>query len=144
MGLDIHVQLLCGYRVPLNIAFDSNLIDPDILNSDDYQLISDENYRDKLIEKWVTSDMLKHILQDKEWNLFILTSSQTDANPEESYLYLYNIIQQLFYERAPDYACGEVDIRYKKMNGTDQVFNIELNGGTEWVYKMHWVLDSSW
>lgn len=144
MGLDIHVQLFCGYRIPLSVAFDSNLIDPEILNTDDYQLISDEEYRDEIIEKWVKSDMLKHILKDTEWNLFILTSSQTDANPEESDLYLYNLREQLFYDRAPDYTCGEVDIQYDKMNGTQQVFNISLNGGEEWDYKMHWVLESSW
>ena len=45
MGFDINVYLLDGYKIPLNVAFEYNLLDPAILEGDDWQCLDDPDCR---------------------------------------------------------------------------------------------------
>ena len=147
MGRNTEVALFYGFRIPLNLAFESKLLKSDIVDSYDYQLISWNEKRDEVITKYVISPILKNILKDKQWNLYILTSSQDDCDPNTSYLFLYNKRQELTSE-SPDYETGIIDATLN--NGNDIVDRLtkiplqQLQMPFSWDYHGHWVVETSW
>lgn len=146
MGLDVDVHLLHGFKIPLSIAFDSELINRCIVDGDDYQLIHDPESRDELIDTHVISRALKKILNTKRWNIYILTSSQDKCNPETSYFYLFDNRQTLFCGNAyssPDYATGKIEIPSPQDETVISLDKVPLTDG-EWEYNVHWIVESSW
>ena len=137
MGSDVEVYLLHGFKLPLSVAFKSKLIDPNILNSDDYQLIGEDELRNCIIDKYVVNDALKNILKDK-WNIYILTSSQDDPDIDKSYFFLYDKRQELFYGSSPDYETGEVI--FANSPEISELSEILLSDA-EWTYNIHWVVE---
>lgn len=152
MGYDVNFYLLNGIKIPLDIAFEYKLIDSDILESDDYQLIDDPEYRDEIIERQVISNLLKKFLLDnKEWNLYILTSSQYDADVSKSYLFLYDKKTICCQGRAPNYATDVIEptLEWSAENLFEehylhQLTKISMPETFEWRCKLHWVVESSW
>jgi hypothetical protein len=134
---DINVQILHGYKLKLSVAFESKLLDPDILTDDWYQLIRYEEYRDECIEKYVISDDLTEMLKDKKWNIYILTSSQEDCDPDTSYCFIFNKEQELFNGNAPDYETGTVEL-FQEQPTND---NDSMEGQK---YDIHWIVESSY
>lgn len=131
MGHDIEVCLIHGYKICLA---NQNFLDTSILEGDDYQLIHEPDCRDELIETYVIHDMLKDFLQcNPEWNIYVLTSSQEDPDLENSWFFVYDKRQQLFYGRAPDYETGLVEMQFQERT---PLLGVE--------YKHHWIVEGSW
>jgi hypothetical protein len=59
MGFDINVHLIYGYKLPLSIVIDYGILSPDIFEDDNDQLISDPDYRDKIIEQCVSNRIVE-------------------------------------------------------------------------------------
>lgn len=140
---DLNAQILHGFRLPLSVAFDADLLDPSIVLSDDYQLINEETERDGVIDRNVKSDVIKDLLNNG-WNIYILTSSQDEADPDTSYFFLYNHSQEMFCGEAPDYETGEINTNKLGINyETIQTLNnLGLDG--PWEYKSYWLIESSY
>ena len=134
MGFDLEVYLLYGYKLSLAEAF--TLIKPGILDEDDWQVMGDSNYRDEIIERYVTSPDLKAILNGEGgWNIRILTSTQEECDPDNSYFFLYNKREELYSGGCPDYETGEIPS------------SNELEGALflqKWKYSAHWIVEGSW
>ena len=147
MGFDISVKLIYGYKIVMSKVFELNLISPSIMDEDDWQLISEPETKNEIIDTHVTSETLKMILESGEWNIYILTSTQEDSKPDQSYVFLYNKHENLVSSGAPDYVTGLVDTQYNA-NNLDEIerrlkekhpqLSNELN------YNIHWVVESSW
>ena len=135
---DLEIQILHGYKLKLSVAFEYKLLDPEILSSDDYQEISFEEHRDEIIEKWVISDNLIEILKDKKWNIYILTSSQEDSDPDTSYFFLFNKKQELCSGQVNDYETGPVEIWIDENDQLPPLIKKE-----EWNFDIHWIIESS-
>jgi hypothetical protein len=152
MGFDINVYLLEGIKIPLDIAFEYKLLDPAILESDDYQIIDDPDCRNEIIERHVISESLKTFLLGYEnWNLYILTSSQNDCNISKSYLFLYTQKRVCCQGRAPDYATDVIEPTLEwsahnlyKEHYLHALTNVSMPETFEWRCKLHWVVESSW
>ena len=147
MGFDIHIHLFGGFKIPLSEAFDSNLLSPKIMDEDDYQLITEDEYKNELINTHVLSEDLRNILLDEQssWNIYIVTSSQEDFDYDKSYLILYNCHQDLINGKIPDYQVGSViDIGCDRdtMDIWEKITRIR--NSLKWEYKMHWVVESSY
>src|SRR3990167_4392273 len=89
MGTDVCVQVFHGYKMKLSTAFELGIISASILDGDDWQLLSEEEYRDEMIKTHVTSRALFNLLTDSKWNLYILAPQENDYDPGKSYLFLY-------------------------------------------------------
>lgn len=154
MGIDINVYLLEGYRIPLSVAFEYNLLDRNIVESDDYQLIHVPEYRNEIIRNSVTSDVLREFLlnnQDMNWNIRIVTSSQKDCKPNKSYMYLYDTIYQCYEGTVPDYKCGTIDhCRFGAIENTPPdhylriLLEIKMPDNFKWQPELHWVVEGYW
>lgn len=148
MGIDVTAQLIYGFKILLSKAFELNLINPGIMDEDDWQLISDEDNRDEIIETHVKSETLKIILQSGRWNILILTSTQEDSNPSESYLFIYDKKNDLVRGGQPDYVTGVVDIQYY-LNSIEH-HDIEKRLKEKYPqledvkYNIHWIVETSW
>lgn len=150
MGFDIHVHLFGGFKIPLSNAFDSNILSPNIMDEDGYQLITEDEYKNELINTHVLSEDLRNILldEDNSWNIYIITSSQYDFDFEQSYFILCDSHQDLVNGRIPDYKVGSVtDVAHVCDGFLGEIWNkirqIPLKD-IEWEYKMHWVVESSY
>ncbi len=145
MGTDIKVYLLQGFKLPLSVAFKLKLLDPEILNSDDYQYLSYNYTEKKIVDKHVISPILKEILKDK-WQISILTSSQDDSDPDTSYLFLFNWSQEIHSGRFPDYKTGKVN---KPFHGSEIIAKCKsdlnkISATYLWNYDLHWVVEGSY
>ena len=70
------------------------------------------------------------------WDIYILTSSQTDSDPELSYFFLYNK-QQVLLDQVNDYETGIVEpLSNQALNCLPEV---EKHG-----YHIHWVAEYSY
>ncbi len=139
MGFDIDTYLLYGFKIPLSVAFKSNLLDPNVVNSDDYQLMDEE----EVINRNILSPIIKEILKNDKWNVYILTSSQDDANPETSYFFLYDK-KDLLYSETTDYGTEEIENPNEDEEVTKLLNNKISTPDNSWVYKLHYVIESSW
>ena len=148
MGFDIKVHLLIGFKLQLNIAFESKLIKPEIVDGDEYQMIGEPECRDEIIEDYIISNRLKEFLKNKQWNIYILTSSQEDSDPEKSYFYIYNYQQVIQSGAAPDYKTGELDefCCQGEYESAVQFLGeeVQLSGDYDWDYQNHWIVESSY
>ena len=157
MGFDINVFLLSGFKIPLNIAFDYNLLDRSVLDGDDWQLMDDPDCRTEVIERNVTNDTLKRFLLDHHdmgWNLYILTSTQYDFDIPNSYLFLYNEKTVCAQGSPPDYSTGVIDrvIRIEDLKFYEllphhylcKLLKITMPETFKWRSDLHWVVESSW
>ena len=140
MGSDTTIELFYGFKIPLLIVFDSELLDSEILNVDDYQLISFEEYKDEIVNKYITNPILKNIL--KNWNCYILTSSQDEPNIDESFLIIYNN-RVLLSDSSSDYETGTVNL-FENKEIPKSIYDIKLSDDYEWIYKIHWVVECSY
>lgn len=152
MGMDIAVKLIYGYKIPLSVAFES-FLNSEIVNSDDYQLTCEKDCKDEIIENHIKSSALKNILTGTDvgdcgdcgdWNMYILTSSQDDCEPNTSYFYLFNKRQELYSGRAPDYESGKVDMQFQEPGIKTLLTEVPLSNDCKWEYDLHWVVESSW
>lgn len=153
MGYDIYVCLLHGFKIPLRVAIECDLINKDILESDDYQLISDAECRDQIITQWVMSQPLREfLLEYNTWNLYILTTSQGDPDIDNSYLFLYDEKIECCNGKAPDYATNTVNIPDFIRSISDlleehylrKLLKIKMPPDWSWNSDLHWVVESSW
>ena len=142
MGFDIHVHIFGGFKIPLSVAFASNLLSPNIMEEDDYQLIGEEPYKNEIIDKHALSSDLKDLLKEN-WNIYIVTSSQQTFDFENSYFILFDTHQNLINGRIPDYATGTVTNVERDHEIWYKMTNIPLAIG-EWKYDIHWVVESSY
>jgi hypothetical protein len=130
MGLDIHVWIVHGYKIPLARApLDFNLLD-----SDDYQIIEE-------IPNYVTNAELKTWLaKNPEWKIHILTSSQNKIDIGASYMFLFDNHQKLFSGRVPDYESDTIDITFQEPPHalTPPVISDMAP------YDQHWIVEGSW
>ncbi len=143
--VDINAQILHGFRLPLSVAFESKLLDPQIICSDDYQIINfvDES-RDEVIDRNVISPILMKVLEG-QWNIYILTSSQDEFNPDSSYFFLYDKRQELHCGHPPDYKTGQVGMDFQEPTETVQILsNVFLPETYSWKYNLHWIIESDW
>lgn len=141
MGFDVSVKLIYGFKIVLTKAFELNLISPEILDGDDWQLIQESDCRDEIIERHVTSGTLKSLLETGEWNLYILASTQEDQNPDASYLFIYNRCDNLYNGRCPDYKTGNIDGNFPNVHDRlKQTYKLLWDTN----YEIHWVLEGSW
>lgn len=152
MGFDVLFYLLNGFKISLKVAFDNQLLDPGILDSDDYQMIDDPDSRTEIITRWVQSEPLKEFLlnhHDMGWNLYILTSSQDAADIQTSYLFLYNQKTVCCSGKPPDYATDiiETSARIQDLDNLPEghylreLLQIPLS---VWESDLHWIVESSW
>ena len=149
MGFDINVYILCGYKIPLNVAFEYNLLDPAIMDGDDWQLTDEFSCRNDIIERQVTSPILKNFLLDnQDMNLYILTSTQEDFDIPNSYLYLYDGKTVCCQGSPPDYSTGVIDrdLRTKNLVFPDHyaLLEIPMPDTFKWSSDLHWIVESSW
>lgn len=147
MGFDINVHLLHGFKLQLSIAFDLNLLNREIIYTDDYQMLNFNEQRDEIIERNIISPILKEILQSGTWNIYILTSSQDDSDPNTSYMFLYNKQQELAYGTPPDYETGLVEFNESLEiieKCSESLQKIILADPHTWQYSLHWIVESSW
>lgn len=142
MGFDTSVYIFDGYKIPLQVAFDNGLLNPDIVNGDDYQLIDDPDCRDGAIERNVLNSVLKNFLMEyKNWNLYILTSSQEDCDASKSWMFLYEH-KTIYAEGSPeDYSCGVV-CKYTNQLYPSILNDIPIPFG--WKRENHITIESSW
>jgi hypothetical protein len=143
MGTDIHVQLLYGYKITLLQAFDAGLLRPEIMEDDDWQLIGDVECRDEIITRHVLSPQLRELLENGEWNLHILASTQIDCDPATSFLFIHNKRDVLYSGRVPDYECGVVNSAQTINGAHSSVLDIHIPG-LNVEYAVHWVVEGSW
>ena len=136
MGTDIIVHLIHGYKITLAQAFELGLLRSEIMDGDDWQLVGDAEERDEIIDRHVISPQLRALLESSEWNLYILTSTQSDCDPLSSFLYVYNRRDVLYSGRIPDYESGIIDAWH-----SDGHLNIP---GADVKYAVHWVVEGSW
>jgi hypothetical protein len=85
-------------------------------------------------------------LEDKNWNIYILDSSQDSE--EDGYFFLYNKRQELHTGQCPDFKTGEIELVPEKpnisvLNGKG-LNDIKLPETYQWEYKSHWIIESSW
>jgi hypothetical protein len=130
------------------------LLSPEIMNGDDYQLIYEITERDAIISRHVMSNILKYILSLKNstnsyiWNLYILTSTQTNCDPSESYLFLYDKRQELYSGRSVDYKTVEIeDTQIDETLGLSREsvrMNLYQMLGGDPKYKKHAIIITSW
>ncbi len=143
--VDINAQILHGFRLPLSVAFESNLLDPQIICSDDYQIISFDESRDEVIDRNVISPILRKVLEGGQWNIYILTSSQDESNPDSSYFFLYDKRQELHCGHPPDYKTGQIRLDFQEPTETVQILsNVFLPDTYSWKYNLHWIIESDW
>ena len=144
MGGDLHAQIIHGFKLPLSVVLEEGLIIPEIFEDDNDQLISEPEYRDKIIEKCVSSVILQSLLADKKWNIYILNSSQ-DGDLDDGYFFLYDVSQELYCGRFPDFVTGDFDdMLFGNTILPKELKNIKLSSPYLWEYKTHWVIESSW
>ena len=151
MGIDIYVHLLYGFRCTLKEAFENKILNEEIIEGDDYQLINDKDFTEELVEKHLISQDLKKILlkKDKEfnenWNIYILTSSQYDADLENSYMYLYHDKEVLYNDRVPDYHIDTIEgIDRSEESWTLEWTLMETIPQIKWDYNLHHIIEGSW
>jgi hypothetical protein len=156
MGFDINVYLINGFKIPLHVAFEYNLLNREIMNSDDYQLIDEPECKRDIIERNVKSDILKELLLNYDyWNLYILTSSQIEMDEHNSYLFLYDTKTICSQGTPPDYATDIVPNEIQREWSVKNILSlpslhylhnltkIELPPPFEWHSELHWVVESS-
>lgn len=136
MGVDISVKLLYGFKVKLSDVFNLGLLNPDILEGDAWQMLDEEGP----IDEFVTSPALKSLL--KKWNLYILSSTQNEHKPVDSYLFIYNRIETLC-DEIVDYTTRQVDTNVDFAKEDLQAFKIILNNAIL-EYGIHVVIEGSW
>ena len=145
MGTDVSVKLIYGFKIMLSKAFELNLISPNIMDEDDWQLISEVEYKNEIVETHVKSEVLKVILESG-WDVYILTSTQEESNPEKSYMFIYNKKTDLVSSGLPDYVTGIVDVNYdgvfSDVEKTLKDKHPQLNSDLK--YDIHWIVESSW
>ena len=129
MGYDVTVQIIHGFKIPLSEAFKLDILDSDILESDDYQLIDEPDCKEEIIKNHVKSEDILKII-NKGWDI---TSSQEDADPESSYMFLYDKNQIICSGKIPDYETGVVD--------NNQICEHNFRS---YEYKIHWIVESSY
>ena len=140
MGLDIDVKILHGFKIPLSVCFSLNILNDEILLSDDWQELDNPESRDP----WVLSSVFQKILKDNNWNLYILTSSQEDSDPEKSYLFLYEKSQELYSGRITDYETGVIQPVTENEEILKLLNEIPLPKLYSWKYNIHWIVEGSW
>lgn len=141
MGFDAHFALIHGYKIRLA---GQNILDLSILEGDDYQLIHEPEYRDELIERYVLDVELKKFLgEHKNWNVYVLTSSQSYPDLENSYFYLYDYRQILFTGRIPDYTSGTTGRVWEPKNEIEGI-PFKTFGLSYHPYQQHWIVEGSW
>ena len=138
MGIDIDLYLIHGFKLPLSLAFKSMLIDPEIMHNAEYQLISEDNYRDDIIKRQITSTIIKDfLLSNKKWNIYILTTSQGDCDPEKSFLFLYDKKEYLC-DEIYDYKTGVVE----PIEPSVPVVLSDFLDKYTCQYNLHWIFES--
>lgn len=143
MGFDISIRLIYGFKIILSEAFDIGLLSSNILDGDDWQLISDSEYRNEMIDQHVLSNQFKSILSNGEWDLYILTSTQEEQNSDNSYLFLFNKMETLA-QGTPDYKTGVVDIQHKDYSEPEKILKATYPELMDMSYQLHWVVETSW
>lgn len=155
MGLDTTVSLYNGFKIPLDIAFSMNMVREDIVDSDDFQCLDLAD----VVERNVSPELKRFLDENEEWNLYILTSSQEKSDAGKSWLFLYDKCQTLFDGRIKDYETGEVDTNLplswnvSTLSEEDCIRQLFANISktlpssldlADFMYSMHWVVESSW
>jgi hypothetical protein len=139
MGFDICVTLIHGYRLRLSDC--RNIIDLSILEGDDWQVIHEMGGldREEMIRRYVTNNALREwLVAYPRWNLQFLTSSQEDPDLENSYVFIFDHREQLFYGRVPDYETGPIETRFKPPGDCWP----PIDGAGQ--YQQHWIVEGSW
>lgn len=138
----MHVFLLYGFKIQLGAAFKQDLLNPLIMDDDDWQLISWPDHRDDIIFDMVTSLALRtFLLQNQDWNLYILASTQEQTDPEKSFLFLYNRGEKLVSGCCPDYSTGPVDTNITLPNIPIEISNVISLFDP---YRIHWAVGCSY
>ncbi len=148
MGFEIRVQLLRGFKLTLSKAFQLGLLYPEIMENDDYQLISDyiENKDQENIDRCISSQKLKDIIYCKTlnpWNIYILTSSQENPDLLNSYVFLYNWRQILSTGRVPDYETYIVSNRIDDYDTPPEIWT-KIKNLFDIDYHVHYLIESSY
>lgn len=138
MGTDIIAHLLYGFKITLSQAFETGLLRPEIMEDDDWQLVGEKDCRHEIIDRHVGSPLLSALLENGEWNLYILASTQSDCDPAASFLFIHNRRDILYSGRIPDYECGVIDAHH-----AERISALVLPG-MEVEYAIHWVVEGSW
>jgi hypothetical protein len=137
MGTDVIAHLLYGFKITLSQAFETGLLSPDIMDSDDWQLVGEKDFRDEIIDRHVLSSELRAFLVNGQWNLYILSSTQSDCDPATSFLFIHNIQKTLYCGQVPDYTTGVIP------HHTEKISTLVIPG-MQVEYAVHWVLEGSW
>lgn len=131
---DIEAVLIHGYK--LRLSDWTKDLDLSVLDGDDWQIFHEEEDKEELIKKYVTGkDLQDWLLVHPAWNLYFLTSTQDDPDPDNSFVYIFDKIQSLYYGQVPDYETGEINIS----------FEVPTDGPPLDVsYQQHWVVTGGW
>lgn len=142
---EIIARILHGFRIPLDLAFEGNLLSPDILNGDDWQLIDFEQDAEagEIIQTYVKNNILKDMLlrEDDQWYCFILTSLQEDCNPAKSFLFIYNYEDTL---PTGDYVTIEISDTICTSEALRGLKNVPTPQGFRWEYRTHYIMQTSY
>jgi hypothetical protein len=143
MTFDVNVEIFHGYKVPLNLCFEKNIVNRDIIWSDDWQFINMEEDLDSLIDKHITSEHLTKFLKEGLWKLYFVCSTQSDINPSESWMIIYYDRQTITTGTPPDFITGQINSSslYNTAQMTEdmcKLFDEDLS------YSCHYAVESSW
>lgn len=141
MGYDTTVFLLRGFKFVLADVFARGWLDSSIMEEDDWQYLNMGDDMIEIVNKYVLNEEIKTMLLKDGWSLYILSSTQEDCNPDNSYLFIYSNKQDL--EIEGEYGTGEVESLTDSGCKLDfqQVLKLGLNPDD---YKQHWVIETSW
>jgi len=137
MGTDIIAYLLYGFKITLSQAFETELLRPEIMEDGDWQLVGEKDLRDEIVNRHVLSPQLRALLENGEWNIHILSSTQSDYDPAASFLFIHNRQEILYSGRIPDYTSGVITQQ------TERITALVLSG-IQVEYAIHWVVEGSW
>ena len=113
MGLDIKVMLIHGHILCLREC--AELLDLSILDGDDWKNFHDTSGADRelLIKQYIKDIPLRCWLLDHlDWNLCFTTTTQEDPDLDNSFVYIFDALEPLFYGRVPVFQTGVVDIAF--------------------------------
>lgn len=138
------------------MVFDAKILDPEILEEDNYWLIEDEESRDATIEQLVLSPVLReHLLKkSQQWNIHIRTSHSLEHRRDVaiSWMYLYDCKQTVFDGRpaVDPPKSGEIDphLWQNTQMATELLESclakIPLPENHCWKYGQYWIVAGSW